>query len=111
MPYGLDSNPETCTFSHGRCVSPGRTTLVGIPRWWNLQPSFAITDGESQSRLLAVADGVFTVILLEPKSDSSRQKYQVYVHPGARPRPYGVRALGRRRHFGNLQLLELLDAG
>src|SRR5436190_16905045 len=81
MPYGLDSNPETCTFSHGRCVSPGRTTLVGIPRWWNLQPSFAITDGESQSRLLAVADGVFTVILLEPKSDSSRQKYQDYVIP------------------------------
>ena len=27
--------------------------MVWIPIWWNLQPSFAIRDGESQSRLLA----------------------------------------------------------
>ena len=43
-----------------------------MPMWWNLQPSFAITAGGSQSRLLALADGRFTVILREPKSNSSR---------------------------------------
>jgi hypothetical protein len=33
-----------------------RATLVGIPIWWNPQPSFAITAGGSQSCLLALED-------------------------------------------------------
>jgi predicted outer membrane lipoprotein len=40
--------------------------------WWNLQPSFGITDGGSESRLLAVAVGVFTAVLLERSSEAER---------------------------------------